>query len=251
MPFRVIIDMRETDLWKELEGGGASTEATVFEKAPLEVGDIAIYSEGTETPLVVLERKTAEDLGASQKDGRYREQRARLYALRGAGTSIGYIVESPPWSATLTSTWCRGAFTELNLQQALVRLQLRYTLPVFQASSVKETVHWIRRILEALVADPTVFQGGVATTRDKAASAYTEAIHVKKASNNTPDRIFVAMLLAIPGLGKGAVEAIASATSHSFKALIALTEEQISAIPSGKRKIGKAVGAAVFAALHS
>ena len=59
------------------------------------------------------------------------------------------------------------------------------------------------------------------------------------------------MLLAIPGLGKAAVDAIATATAHSFTALLALTEEQIAAIPSGKRKIGKAVGAVVHAALHT
>ena len=249
MPVRVVIDMRETDLWEALTPL-SKADRWVVEKTPLDVGDIAIYADG-EAPLVVLERKTAEDLGASQKDGRYREQRARLYALRGAGTSIGYVVEAPPWTPTLSNTWCRGAFTETNLQNALMKLQLRYTIPVFQSASVKETVQWVCRIADALVADPAIFKGGVATTRDAAAAVYTEAIHVKKATNNTPERVFTAMLLAIPGLGKAAVDAIAAATSHSFTALLALTEEQIAAIPSGKRKIGKAVGAVVHAALHT
>ena len=59
------------------------------------------------------------------------------------------------------------------------------------------------------------------------------------------------MLMAIPGLGKSAVEAVATATAHSFTSLLALTEQEISDITAGKRKIGKAVGAAVYAALHS
>ena len=220
----------------------------------LDIGDIAFYAgddlSGAK-PLVILERKTAEDLGASQKDGRYREQRARLYATRGAGTAIAYIVEAPSWSPSLSRSWCRGAFTEVNLQQAMVRLQLRYTIPIFQATNVRETVQWIRRIAKTLVADPTAFQGGVATTRDEAAAAYTESIHVKKASNNTPERIFLSMLLAIPGIGKAAAEAVAAATHSSFTELLALSEVQIGDIVAGKRKIGKAVAAAIFAALHS
>ena len=261
---RVVIDIREDDLWRELEPfHGSATAATATavaaenwraEKAPLDVGDIAFYAgddlSGAK-PLVILERKTAEDLGASQKDGRYREQRARLYALRGAGTAIAYIVEAPPWSPTLSRSWCRGAFTEVNLQQAMVRLQLRYTIPIFQAITVRETVQWIRRIAKTLVADPTAFQGGVATTRDAAAAAYTDSIHVKKASNNTPERIFLSMLLSIPGIGKAAAEAVAAATASSFTALIALSEAQIGDIVAGKRKIGKAVAAAIYAALHS
>lgn len=256
---RVCIDIREDDLWRELEPFHAGTTTALAEnwraeKTALAVGDVAFYR-GDDlsgaTPIVILERKTAEDLGASQKDGRYREQRARLYALRGAGTAIGYIVEAPPWSPTLSRSWCRGAFTEVNLQQALVRLQLRYTIPIFQATSVRETVQWIRRIAKTLVADPTAFQGGVATTRDAAAAAYTESIHVKKASNNTPERIFLSMLLAIPGIGKAAADAVATATHSSFTALLALSESQIGDIVAGKRKIGKAVAAAIHAALHT
>ena len=256
---RVVIDIREDDLWRELEPfhtgtPSAAAEKWQTEKKALDVGDIAFYAgddlSGAK-PLVVLERKTAEDLGASQKDGRYREQRARLYALRGAGTAIAYIVESPPWSPTLSRSWCRGDFTEVNLQQAMVRLQLRYTIPIFQATTVRETVQWIRRIAKTLVADPTSFQGGVATTRDAVAAAYTESIHVKKASNNTPERIFLSMLLSIPGIGKAAADAVSTATASSFTALLALSEVQIGDIVAGKRKIGKAVAAAIYSALHS
>lgn len=255
MSIRVVIDMREDDLWAHLEPYRvADSEGWWVEKAPLAVGDIAFYAASDISgvaPLAILERKTAEDLGASQKDGRYREQRARLLALRGAKTAIGYLVEAPPWSASLSTTWCRGTFNEVNLQQAIVRLQLRYTIPVFMSASIKETGTWIRRVAKALVADPAVFKEGLATNACEAAAAYTEAIHVKKADNATPERIFMSFLLTLPGMGKAAATAVAEATHSSFLALQALKEEELCEIKVGKRKLPKTLAAAIHTALHS
>lgn len=271
--FRVVIDIRESELWDALEPWHTpSDDGWVAERAALAVGDIAFYgpvpaateSAGagaeedlsgsaapTPTPLVVLERKTAEDLGASLRDGRYREQRARLQALRGAGVSVGYVIEAPPWSPTLSRTWCRGAFSEVHLQTAITRIQMRYGLTVLQASGVKETVQWIRRIAKALVADPAVYRGGMAATAAEAAAVYTEAIHVKKADNSTPERIFLTMLLSIPGLGRTMADAIAAAVGNSLTALQALTVEQLADLKAGRRKVGVALATVIHTALHS
>jgi len=254
MAVRVLIDIRETDLWRELEPwrkkeGEEVADGWWVEQAPMDVGDVGFFV--GESTKVLLERKTAEDLGASQKDGRYREQRARLYACRGAGTTIGYIVEAPAWTPSLSRTWCRGTFNEVNLQQAIIRLQFRYAIPVLQATSLKETIQWIRRIAKALVADPAVFEGGQAKTTEDAAAVYTEAIHVKKAANNTPERILHSMLLTIPGFGKGAVDAVSAAAEHSLTKLIAKTEEELSEIQVNKRKLGKSLAGVLYATLHS
>ncbi len=267
--------MREEELWAQLSAYTTlGAEGWWVEKAALDVGDIAFYSAaappappdlsgaaggagaGAATaaapePLVVLERKTAEDLGASQKDGRYREQRARLFALRGAKTAVAYVVEAPPWSPSFSRTWCKGKFNEVHLQQAIVRMNLRYTLPVFMAASIKETSSWIRRIAKALVEDPTVFQNGVASTACEAAAAYTEAIHVKKADNATPERIFLSFLLSIPGMGKAAAAALAEATHSKFSELQTLTQEQLYEIKVGKRKLSKKLADSLYAALHT
>ena len=252
---RVLIDMREEELLRELEPymTATATEWTI-ERAALDVGDISFHTDVSgcnAAPLVVLERKTAEDFGASLKDGRYREQRARLYALRGTGTAIGYVIEVPPWSPTYSRSWCRGTFNEVQLQQAIARLQLRHTIPVFQSASVKETVAWIRRIATSLAADATTYACGMATTAAEAASVYTEAIHVKKADNSSPERLFLSFLLTIPGLGKTAADAIAAATSSSFIALQSKSIEELSEIQAGKRKIGAKLATAIHTALHT
>ena len=290
-PIRVVIDIRENDLWAELAPYRtySASEGWWVELAPLDVGDIAFFvAEAPPTPTpaaateepemepvggagftttsnttspssvcdlsgaaLVLERKTAEDLGASQKDGRYREQRARLLALRGAGTAIGYVVEAPAWSPSMTRSWCRGSFNETHLQQAIVRLQLRYTIPVFQAATLRETAGWIRRMAKMLAGDAAVFHGGVAATACEAAAAYTEAIHVKKADNNTPERIFLHFLLGIPGLGKAAAAAVATVCDNKFSVLQTLSVEQLAEIKCGKKRIGPTVAAVLFAAVHS
>ena len=272
MGIRVVIDFRETDIWAELEAYRvfSETEGWVVEFKKLDVGDIAFFPftpDSVETvaeagagtsaekevgaPIVVLERKTADDLGASQKDGRYREQRSRLLALRGAGSAIGYVLEAPVWTPTLTNNWCRGAFSEVHLQQTLVRLQLRYTIPVFQSVNFKDTANWIIRIARMLVADPTVFQGGVATTAVEAAAAYTDAIHVKKADNNTPERIFLHFLLAIPGLGKTAASAISTACENRMTLLQAMSLEQLADIRCGKKRLGVALATVIHTTIHS
>lgn len=287
-PIKVVIDIRETDLWAELAPYRTflAAEGWWVELAPLDVGDIAFFAT-TEIPtavvvattidpedepvggagfvlttppshvcdlsgaLLVLERKTAEDLGASQKDGRYREQRARLLALRGAGTSIGYIVEAPAWSPSLTRAWCRGTFNELQLQATIVRLQLRYTIPVFTAASMKETATWIRRMAKMLATDCNIFKSGVAISATEVAAAYTEAIHVKKADNNTPERIFLHFLLSIPGLGKAAAAAVAAACENKFSVLQTLSVEQLTEIRCGKKRLGPALATILYTAIHT
>lgn len=254
MTVKVSIDIREDELIKAMEAYKTpGTEGWYIVPERLDIGDIAFCIETGDLSgvRVVLERKTAADLGASQKDGRYREQRARLYSLRGSGVAIGYIVEAPAWSPTLSRSWCLGAFNEVQLQQAIVRLQLRHSIPVFHTMCISDTVAYIRRIAKMLVADPTVFQSAAAKTTAEAAAAYTAEIHVKKADNSTPERVLYAMLMSIPGVGKTAADAMIHACGTSFTCLYGKTTDELAAIPLGKRKLGTALATTVHSALHS
>ena len=251
---KVSIDIREDELIKAMASYTTlGDEGWYMVSERLDIGDIAFQVESGDLSgvRIVLERKTAADLGASQKDGRYREQRARLYSLRGSGIAIGYIVEAPAWSPTLSRSWCLGAFNEVHLQQAIVRLQLRHSIPVFHTMCLADTIAYIRRIAKLLAADPAVFQSAAAKTTAEAAAAYTAEIHVKKADNNTPARVLYAMLMAIPGVGKTAADAMIIACSGSFTALIGKTVDELAAIPLGKRKLGSALATVVYAAFHS
>ena len=244
----ILVDIRETDLYTELLP--YATPELKITSVQLDIGDIHFQDLSGSPPYLVIERKAAADMGASQKDGRYREQRARLQALREGGTKIGYIVEAPAWSPTLGRTWCQGKFNEVNLQTAITRLQLRYDIPVFHATSMKETVQWIRRFAQTLTADPTVFKTGIATSAADAAKVYSESIHVKKAANNSPERTFLSVLQVLPGVGPSAAAAVGVAVNHSFAALLLKTEEDLSELSTGKKKLGKTAASAIFKTFH-
>ncbi len=249
-PLQVLIDTREEELWEALAGWREPFEGWQVQRVALDIGDIVVRR--GEEDLVILERKTVEDLAASQKDGRYREQRARLLARKGAGVAVGYVLEAPAWSPTLSRTWCGGAFKETHLQNAVVRLQMRYGLAVYLAASVRETVMWIRRIAGALVADPAVFNTGLAETATGVAAAYTEALHVRKATNMSADRVLATLLRTIQGVGPAAADAIvAHVGTKGFPGFYDMTEEELAALKVGKRKIGSAVAHTLWTTFHS
>jgi ERCC4-type nuclease len=245
----IVVDIREVDLFNELLP--YATEMLKITTATLDIGDIHFTSDiSGAPPYLVLERKTAADLGASEKDGRYREQRARLLALKEGGTKIGYLIEAPAWSPTLGRTWCLGKFNEVHLQTAMTRLQFRYNIPVFHAFTVKETLQWIRRFAKCLQDDPTVFTTGLATTVAEANKVYSEAIHVKKSQNLTPDRLFTSMLLQIPGVGPAAAGAIGTAMDYKISTLLQKTEQEIADIKKGKMRVGNSAAALIYKTFH-
>jgi len=248
----IVIDNREHDLYEELKPYASDTIKLLFEV--LDVGDIhfrTVDLSGAALLRVALERKTAADLGSSQMDGRYREQRARLLSLRGTGVKIGYIVETPAWSPTLGRSWCLGKFNEVHLQTAMARLQLRYDIPVFHAMSIKETVMWVRRLAASLQLDPEAFTGGAPSTTVAAAKVYSDAIHVKKAANTSAASIFTSMLLTVPGVGPQAAVAIGANVEHSIPTLITKSIEEIAAIPTGKKKVGSVLATRLYEIFHS
>ncbi len=247
-PLQVWIDTREEELWEALAGWREPFEGWQVQRAALDVGDI-VFRRGDQE-LAILERKTVEDLAASQKDGRYREQRARLLAKKGTGVAVGYVLEAPDWSATLSRTW--GAFKEVHLQTAVVRLQMRYGLAVYMAADLRETIMWIRRIAGVLVADPTVFKTGIAETATGVAAAYTEALHVKKASNMSSDRVLATLLRTVPGVGNAAADAIvAHVGDKGFPGFYELSEEDLANLSLGKRKLGKALAHSLWSTFHT
>ena len=141
----------------------------------------------------------------------------------------------------------------MNLQTAILRLQMRYTIPVLQSTGLKETVAWVRRIVASLKTDPTVFKTGLAGTATEAAAVYKDAIHVKKAANMDASLLLTTLLRTIPGVGPTAADAIVGHVGGSFPAFYALSEAEVAAIPlaNGKRKLGAATAAKLWTAFHT
>jgi len=238
---RLVIDNREHALAAEL------TKLTVpFETTVLDVGDIAILTADGKQ-LLVAERKSHADFAASNTDGRYREQRARLMAVRGSGVAVLYILEGL-WTADETRTW--GRMTEPNLKRLTTRLLLRYSMPVLASASITDTARWCRTLLAQIADDGAVFQpeGDMATASAAAMSTFTAALSTTKKGNRTAETVAAACLSGIPGLGAKRIEALLAVSS--IAGLARQTAAELGALVVGGKRLGVALGSSIYDALH-
>ena len=227
------MDVRERGLAAEL------TRASVpFTTVALDVGDFLIQNAEGE-PLLVAERKSHTDFAASNTDGRYREQRARLMAVRGSGVAVLYILEG---------IWPTGD-TETQLKRLTSRLILRYSMPVLMATSVQDTARWCRLLLSQLADEPTVFQPDSVSAATSAMSGFTAALNTVKKGNKTAGGTASAMLSAIPGFGAKRVTALMA--EKSIAELAGLTAAQISELTVGGKRLGPALGFSIYESLRA
>jgi ERCC4-type nuclease len=240
----LVIDVREQALITTLQSLGVPHTT-----AALPVGDILIQSTADSIPLLIAERKSHADFAASNQDGRYREQRARLMAVRGGGAAVVYILEGR-WSGDDGRRIGQTRSTEGQLRRLTSRLVLRYGMPVLESDGILGTAHWCRTLLAQLTDDATVFQpeGDLATATTAAMSAMTAALSTTKKGNKTPEGTATAMLGAIPGFGAKRVEALLA--THSIADLVALSAEDLSALVVGGKRLG-ALGPTIAAALKA
>jgi ERCC4-type nuclease len=235
---RLILDTREARL------GACLTQIGVpFTVAPLDVGDLLIQTaEGD--PLLIAERKSHADFAASNQDGRYREQRARLMAARGSGIAVLYILEGR-WSPAETAVY--GRTTEAQLKRLTTRLTLRYSMPIITSESIEDTSRWCRVLLAQLTEDPTVFQPESESAGVTAMSGFTAALSLVKKGNKTPEGTATAMLGAVPGLGTKRVTALLA--EKSIAEIAAMDSSAISALVIGGKKIGEKLATTIAEAL--
>lgn len=240
MPPTLVVDNRERGLLTELQRLGV--EHTV---EALAVGDFAIRSEEGQT-LLVAERKSHADFAASNADGRYREQRARLMAARGGGTAVLYVLEGTWTGRDDTAVGWRT--TEGQLRRLTTRLLLRYGMPVLMSRDVADTATWARLLLTQVTDDGAVFvpeEGGVAVTA--ALAGLTAALSTAKKGNKTPASTAAAMLSAVPGLGEKRVMALLA--ERSLGELAAMSVEEVAGLVVGGKRIGTAVATTIVSAL--
>jgi ERCC4-type nuclease len=238
-PLSLILDVRETRLAEALTG-----LKVPYTTANLDVGDFLIQNAEGE-PLLVAERKSHADFAASNTDGRYREQRARLMAVRGSGVAVLYILEGI-WSETEGRRY--GSLTEANLKRLTTRLILRYGMPVLAGDSLMDTARWCRTLLAQLTDDPTVFQPESAAAAADAMSGFTAAISTVKKGNKTAGGTAAAMLSAIPGLGGKRVAGLLEL--KSIAELVSLSAAELAELSVGGKRVGPALGKTIAEALQ-
>lgn len=231
----LILDVREKRLCSLL------TELHVpFTTAALDVGDILIQNTEGE-PLLVIERKSHADFAASNQDGRYREQRARLMAVRGSGVAVLYILEGV-WTHEVSNGY--GRVTEAQLKRLTTRLMLRYGLPVLATTSIQDTANWCKTLVAQLTDDPTVFHPDSSTAAADAMSGFTAALNTVKKGNKTAGGTAHAMLSAVPGLGAKRVTALLAL--KTIAELIVMSAADLAELTAGGKRLGPKLGSTLY-----
>jgi ERCC4-type nuclease len=242
MSVSLVLDVRERGLATAL-----TTIGVPYTSASLDVGDFLIQATDGQ-PLVVVERKSLADFAASNQDGRYREQRARLMAVRGSGVAVAYVLEGR-WSGHDDRPVGGTRTTEGQLRRLTTRLVLRYGMPVIASDSIADTATWCRVLLAQLSDDATVFQpeDGMAAATAAAMTHMTAALSTTKKANRTPASVATTMLSAIPGLGEKRVTGLLA--EKSVADLTTMTAASIGDLIIGGKRLGPALGELIASAL--
>lgn len=179
----LVIDNREHALIKQLSN---KTEYVVEQ---LQLGDI-VFREAGEI-ILVIERKTIEDLKASICDGRNREQKARLLGCIEANR-IMYLIEGSLDHRLDTKV---SGLPISTLIGSLINTQLRDGIKTYKTASIKESANFLVKLKSKLEKDlPKFFRAGGCISDTK----YAASLKKSKKANMTPSVWFIKQLSLIP-----------------------------------------------------
>lgn len=194
MAMSIHVDVRERGLAAHIPEAKVET---------LDLGDIQIRS-GDLT--FVFERKTVADLAASIKDGRYREQKARLLSNVPAHR-IAYIIEDG--GGSVVGHHGLGVATQAVFRGMFLSTMFRDGIHVIMSTGMEDTAAWVKDLAVRVQkgGDKWVAGGGAACSGE-----YVNFVKAKKRKidNIDPSVSFQLQLSQIPGvstvLARGIVE---------------------------------------------
>ena len=196
----ITFDYREKDLiraWKDPKR---------VETLPL--GDIRIGN-------LLIERKTGADLAASIKDGRWREQKARL--LESSYVPL-YIVEGSLHEHSIPYKSLRGA---------LLNTILRDNIHVIETSTLAFTVHVLKMIHQKIKHPPS--------------ATLLQPPRTKRKRNE--DNTYIRMLMCISGVSESLARALAERyTLKQLRRVLKKSPSDVEDMPhTKKRRVGPAL----------
>lgn len=235
------IDNRETSIKKYFE----DRYMDKIKCMNLDLGDF-IFKYNNEV-ILIIERKTIEDLASSIKDGRYREQKSRLvsnYSLN----KILYIIEGDLTLENKSVGY--NKVSKKTIYSSLINLIIRDNIHTWTSHSIKHTIEFLENMMIKLEK-----QGDIILDKS---NNYTndlcKNINKVKKKNMTPEIVYRTQLCSIPGISNKFVDAIIDKypnMTHMINSLSNLPkEEQIKIIENITyttdkqkiRKLGKKVG---------
>lgn len=233
----LLIDAREQKLKTLFETTSVINIPKIdYECQTLDLGDFIFKQD--DNILLIIERKTINDLYASIKDGRHKEQKARLLSNY-PKSKIIYIIE--------------GAIEPINHDEniiygAILNSQFRDSLSIVRTLNINETHKYLCFLYKKILTKLEYFltSWGEGEFNGGTLVPYEQTIKLKKKANMTPNLCQILQLAQIPGISVNISKVILTKYG-SLKTLILefgehdenmLSEIEIETSTGKKRRIG-------------
>jgi ERCC4-type nuclease len=195
---KVYVDSREQHLLKKC----VDNNFDVCQKQ-LDIGDILITDEN-DMVYCIIERKTRSDMIASIKDGRYKEQHARLTS-NFQPKNILYLLEG------------YSSFSELSnksVESAIIHSLFRDEIKFMFSRNIDDTLYVIQAIVKRVENHPEYFikpisiEGGCSEIENPTENGYFVLKTIKKSSNDSILSVHMNMFCQIPGVSQKTASAL-------------------------------------------
>lgn len=146
---RIVIDMREGSLVdalrKVVQHEDAQRPWFSIETACLEIGDVHIIPPHNHD-IVVMERKTMQDVASSIQDGRWSEQKHRALATLASNHQLLYLIEVDDMSSLFDYNTVYGRIQYDTVMNTILNLSIRYKIPYIFLQGTLQTAQYIYRL---------------------------------------------------------------------------------------------------------
>ena len=227
---KIIIDNREKDiiqLFKVTDFKFKNNELIEIAYDNLDIGDFHIKVD--EQLAIVIERKTLADLAASIKDGRYKEQKARMKAVNIPNNYKMYLIEGEVYaedSLDKNSKFvsCNGIAIS-TIISSIVNTYLRDGLSIYKTKNINATAKFLAKIFEKMpefgnnVLNNSQSISSIGQSNEQETDEYMSGLKLKKKENMTGIACYISQLAQITGVSYN----IAKSISEKFNSLIDLS----------------------------
>lgn len=201
----------------------SSKNKIIIEQKQLDNGDFIFYDEINDKNILVIERKSLEDLESSIKDGRYNEQSFRLNELNIHNHNIIYLIEgsiinykntffrNTLYSTLLSLNYYKGFSIIISLNQ----IETGDILLAFSSKLIRENKPGFYNDLSNNIDNNTINN----------TNNYINNVKLSTKSNVTCDNIFQLMIMQIPGISAASAQAITSEFNNIQELIESLKNE--------------------------
>jgi crossover junction endonuclease MUS81 len=200
------IDVREQNLINECNNLLNNYENITIEIVTLDIGDIILYDDNN-NEIMIIERKTLNDLASSIKDGRYKEQGYRLSNCSLHNHNIFYLIEG-----NLSSYNNNNRFNRIDkktLLSAFVSITYFKGFSLYRTNNLTETAECILSYANKIQKDKNQkCYYNNEKNNDIIPETYVNVCSRVKKNNITLDNIGAIMLSQIPGVSTNVAEKI-------------------------------------------